>query len=312
MLVVPSFAMGSVWYVDNEVGQDSNSGLTATLGTSASGPFRTIQRALNAANIGDTIVLAKTSSPYRESLSFAGGKNSGLASLPFRLIGNGSTLSGTMLTPARKWELVEKNLFKFRPNHGAFQMLYLKDRPAKFQTLDFESLSQLQPRSWTLIKGNIYFRTDDNLLPDAYALSHAYLQTGITLYGVKNVSIENLVIQGFWLDGVNAHDNVRNTQLIGVTSRGNGRSGVSVGGCSHLDINSCLLGDNQKTQLRTESVAKVRLIGSSLLDNATGPMIQKEGGTITEVAAVDNNSVPANVETKADPSDTTDPFGFSG
>lgn len=281
-------ADASVWYVDNQVGQDTNSGLTATIGGAASGPFRTIGRALEAAYTGDTIVLAKTAIPYSECISLVGARHSGLPGLPFRIVGNGAILSGTTTTPPRDWELIAPDLFRFRPQDAAFQQIFLNARPATFEEHNVQSVAKLQPKAWSLIDGNVYFKTEANQLPDAYNLSHAYHQVGITLYRVEHVSIENLIVQGYWQDGINAHDNVWNSQLVGVTSRGNGRSGVSVGGCSRVQIQSCLLGDNLQSQLRTETVAKVELLGSSVLDNGVGKKFEKLGGKIIEVAAVEN------------------------
>ena len=39
------------------------------------------------------------------------------------------------------------------------------------------------------------------------------MQVGVTLYEVRHVIVRDLVIQGFQLDGVNAHDGVRETTL---------------------------------------------------------------------------------------------------
>lgn len=290
----------SIWYVNNQVGQDTNKGLTQNVGPEGVGPFRTIQHALNRASTADTIVIANTGIPYNEFLSLAGPQNSGLAGLPFRIIGNGAILSGIVTTPARDWELVSSDLFRFRPESGAHQQLYLGKRPAKFHPMVDQDLKDLPPRGWTLQGGYIYFKSDPGMLPDAYALGHSAHQTGITLYAVKFVAIENLVVQGFYLDGVNAHDNVKSSQLVGVTSRGNGRSGVSVGGCSELSLNSCLLGDNLHHQLRTESVAQVELAGCSLLENSLGPTIDRQGGEITESASVEQPAIPQGGDVNAD------------
>lgn len=312
-LVAVQPALATVWYVNNQVGQDTNNGLARRLGVEGIGPFRTIQFALKTASTADTIVVENTGMPYQESLSLAGPTNSGFPSLPFRIIGNGAVLSGTISTPARDWEHVSGDIFRFRPESGAFQQLYLKQRPVPYVDGGVDELDAAQPLSWTLIQGQIYFKADKGMLPDAYSLQHAYHQTGITLYAVSYVAIENLVVQGFYLDGINAHDNVKNSQLVGVTARGNGRSGVSVGGCSELSINSSLLGDNHWNQLRTESVATVDLVGCSVLENSLGPAIDNQGKALTESAGVTEPasapSTPAETTpAEASPADADDPF----
>ncbi|MBL8892198.1 MAG: right-handed parallel beta-helix repeat-containing protein [Planctomycetaceae bacterium] len=282
-------AIGDVWYVDNENGQDTNSGRTQEIGAQAAGPFRTINRALAAAKLGDTIVLAKNESPYREVITFAGSDNSGFPGQPFRLIGNGAVLSGTQEILPGQWQSIGDGIYECRPADGAFQQLYLGARPASFQSLTQGTLSELQPLGWTLIDGRLYFRTEDGMLPNMYDLHYAAAQTGITLYLVRHVSIENLTIQGFWQDGINAHDNVRDTKVVGVTVRGNGRSGISVGGSSRLDVVSSLIGDNWHNQVRAEGVSHVRLLGSNVLANGHGEAkYQLDQGQITEEVPVVN------------------------
>lgn len=306
-----SVLQASIWHVNNQIGQDTNDGQTKDAGPQGVGPFRTIQHALNVATTADTIVIANTGLPYKECLSLGGPDNSGFPGAPFRIVGNGAILSGTILTPPRDWENVDVDVFRFRPENGAFQQLYLSQRPASYVDVDGDDYSNMPARSWTLKNGKIYFKTDPGMLPDAYALSHSLRQTGITLYAVNYVAIENLKVQGFYLDGVSAPDNVKNSQLVGVTSRGNGRCGVRVGGACQLSLNSCLLGDNHHTQLRTESVAKVELAGCSLLENSHGPVVERLGGVISESAGVAQPAIPAqrpadNVAPAAQ--DNDDPF----
>lgn len=281
-----------IWYVDNETGQDTNSGRTETVGPLAAGPFRTISRALAAAHQGDTIVLAKNDTPYRETITLAGRRNSGFDGQPFRIIGNGATLSGTQEILPEQWRFVQDSIYECRPADAAYQQVYLGARPATFQSVSGARLSQLEPLAWTLIDGRLYFRTDNDNLPSAYDLHCAKLQTGVTLYHVTGASIENLIVQGFWQDGINAHDNVRQTKLIGVTARGNGRSGVSVGGSSRLDVVSSLVGDNHWHQVRAEGVAQLRLLGSNVLENGQSEaQYQQDQGRISEEIPVVNTPI---------------------
>src|SRR5438132_1095868 len=77
---------------------------------------------------------------------------------------------------------------------------------------------RLEPREWCVQEGWIYFRVDAGLLPAAYKLSWCREQVGITLYNVHDVIIEDLHVRGFWLDGVNCHDNVRRADLVRITA----------------------------------------------------------------------------------------------
>jgi hypothetical protein len=101
------------------------------------------------------------------------------------------------------------------------------------------------------------------------------------MYEVRMVVVRDLVIQGFQLDGVNAHDGVFNGTLQGLNCRGNGRSGISVGGASRVRIESCLVGNNGAAQVRTEGYSRTHLVGCDVLDN-TAPRIVQDGGSIQE------------------------------
>jgi hypothetical protein len=88
-----------------------------------------------------------------------------------------------------------------------------------------------------------------------------------------------LVVEGFHVDGVNAHDNVRSVDLVGVTSRHNGRSGFSIGGSSRLRLDDCSASGNGEAQVRTEGYSSTQLIGGKF-DAASAPALVKEGGRV--------------------------------
>src|SRR5690242_11981223 len=90
-------------FVDNLGGDDRANGREPNSSTEA-GPVKTIARALALAEPGDRIHLAKNATPYRESISLAGGDHSGFVVSPFTIVGNGATLDGSLPVPARDWE----------------------------------------------------------------------------------------------------------------------------------------------------------------------------------------------------------------
>jgi hypothetical protein len=138
-----------------------------------------------------------------------------------------------------------------------------------------------------LFRGAVYFRPEDGLLPTEYQLEYAFHPVGLTLYEVRHVVVSNLVIQGYQLDGVNAHDNAFDVTLAGLNCRGNGRSGISVGGASRVAIHSCLAGNNGEAQVRTEGYSQTRIVNSDLIDN-TAPALVQEGGEVV----VENTAAP--------------------
>lgn len=269
-------------YVDNRSGDDRNDGSVVKSNSTGTGPCRTIARALRAAQKGDRIVLAgNDGEPYRESITVQGGDNSGTLAEPLVIVGNGAVLDGSQPVPHDGWEHVAGDVFRFRPHRLAFQQLFLNDRPAVRQPLadDFE-MPKLEPLEWCLFEQAIHFRTEPFHSPQDYNLTHAALPVGITLYQVRHVVIRDLTVQGFQLDGVNAHDSAFDVLLYNLTARGNGRSGVSVGGASRVRIEACLIGNNGAAQLRTEGYSHTQVINSDLLDNTAPPVVQ-DGGEVT-------------------------------
>jgi hypothetical protein len=94
------------------------------------------------------------------------------------------------------------------------------------------------------------------------------------------VEIGDLTVQGYQLDGINAVDGAFDVLLSGVTCRGNGRSGLSVGGSSRVFVTGGVLGDNGSSQLRTEGYSHTTVEGTQLIPN-TAPAISRQGGEIT-------------------------------
>jgi len=242
LLGTSNATLGRDIYVNNVAGDDRANGRESEPGHGMSGPVRTLAKALRICGKADRIVLANAGQPYHESLSLSAGKHWGFPSQPFTIVGNGTILDGTRPVNPRAWEFVGRDVFSFQPTSLAYQQLYLAGKPAArrlFAIPDSTPLA-LQPLEWMLHEGNLFFRPEKNMLPEDYDLSYMALQTGITLYHVRNVRIENLVVQGFRQDGINLHDGCNNCVLVNVTSRGNGRSGISVGGSSRAIIEQAI------------------------------------------------------------------------
>jgi hypothetical protein len=268
-------------YVNNLTGDDRATGEQQQNAAGLFGPVRTIAKATRLANSGDRIVLAASDQPYRESISLVGIKHSSSPLAPLTIAGNGATLDGSSVVPAAAWEHFSGDVFRFRPQRLAYQQLFLHGRPAlRRPTTSFDGVPPaLEPLEWSLTGGYIYFRIEAGRTPDAYDPACAALQTGISLYHVEGVEISDLTVQGFQLDGVSAFDTARDVKLTRVTVRGNGRSGVAVGGASRVEIVDSLLGDNGTSQLRTEAYSHTRVNGCELIDN-TAPALLVRGGQL--------------------------------
>ncbi len=268
-------------FVDNVTGDDASTGVHPRNMPGQTGPVRTLAKALRLAGQGDRIVLRATGQPYRESISLLGSRHSGHSFAPFVIEGDGATLDGSVPVPADGWENYDGAVFRFRPRRLGPQQLFLDDRPANRVIADRAAGGppELEPLQWCRHGGHIYFCVELTKLPGDYPLSHAYHRVGITLVHVEYVIIRNLTVQGFQLDGINAHNDARRISIVGVTCRGNGRSGIAVGGASLVDIDSCLLGNNGRAQLLTLPYSETHLRKTELLSN-TAPGWVNRGGRV--------------------------------
>ncbi len=269
-------------YVNNVMGDDRFDGSSPVAMGEQVGPYRTLTHALRSSSKGDRVIMANTGHAYRESITLQGARQSGFPGVPFELVGNGAVLDGSERVLPDDWFFVGGNVFRFRPPRMSFQVLYLDGKPARRRDVRVAAdLDTLQPLEWCLYERQVYFRTEPGRLPQSYELTYTARQVGITLYEVHHVVVKDLVIQGFQLDGVNAHDGVRETVLEGLNCRGNARSGISIGGASRVRILACLVGNNGAAQVRTEGYSHTQLISCDLLDN-TAPRIVQDGGRVDE------------------------------
>jgi hypothetical protein len=264
------------WYVDNVAGNDVKNGFSPRSTSAADGPVRTIAKALRHADHRDRIILANTGEPYRESITLHG-RHRGSENEPFLIQGNGAILDGQMPVPDDAWEFHRGEVFTFQPRRlSAAQQLFFDGKPlarGAGPTADGR-LPPLGEMEWRYFGERIQFRPEPQRLPQAYELTYASQRVGITLYQVINVEIQDLIVQGYQLDGINAHDSAFGVRLVGVTARGNGRSGVSIGGASQVTLEGCLVGDNGHAQVRTEGWSHTHLINCTLLD-AVAPALDK-------------------------------------
>ena len=265
----PNVASARVIFVDNLQGDDLASGREPQPGARG-GPVATIHRALHLAGQGDRIVLTDTGFPYREAICLSGRAHRGWARRPFVIDGQGAVIEGTVVAEQGAWKHVHESVFAMRPRRLTYQQLFHEGKPLPHVRLTshVEAAASLEPLQWTMQQGRMLLRVEPGRLPRDYDLRHAGLQTGVSLYNTQHVRIQNLIIQGFQLDGINARDNVRGCQLINVECRANGRSGISVGGCSRVEVIDSHSYDNGRVQFRIEEYARADLRRCDLGDES--------------------------------------------
>jgi hypothetical protein len=279
LLLLSSPAVGRDVVVDNVNGNNRFTGQQVRDQGGTGGPVRTLAKALQLAGPGDTIILLKNDAPYRESISLTGSRHSGDAQQPFTLRGNGAILDGSAPAPAKLWEHHNAAIFRLRSAPMGSPQLFLDGRPAvrAFVAQGAKSLPEMQPRQWCALDGRVYFCVEKGKLPGDYKLSYAHDQTGITLFHVEHVRIVDLTVQGFLVDGISLYNSARDVTLSNVTCRGNGRSGIAVGGASDAAIDGSLLGNNGQAQLLTLPHSEAHVRDTHLLSNTAPGWVGKGG-----------------------------------
>ena len=268
-------------HVNNLEGDDRNEGRMPVAGSGLSGPCRSIARGLFLAHAGDRLILAKTSEPYRESITLEGPRHSGVPTQPFRIVGNGAILDGRQEVRVGAWQPLGDDLYRFPAARRSLGMLYREDRPAypRARPVSRSTPRTLRPGEGLLYDGWYYARLDAGRMPSQYPFSATALPVGITLYNVQGVIIEDLVVQGFQQDGVCAADGASDVRLVHLTARGNGRSGVAVCGASRVTVEMGLLANNGQAQAWIEGnvVAQFDLC---TLPDGSAPALLRDGGRV--------------------------------
>ena len=269
-------------FVNNLAGDDHFNGRVAVSTQPGDGPVHSLAKALRLCDGADRVILANTGTPYHESVALMGDRHSGFRGQPFTIEGNGATLDGSSPVPADAWQNYRGDVFRFQPERMAYQQLFLDNLPARRHPAvsSLAGVPPLVPLQWTLHDGWVYFRVEPGRLPDSYHVSDADLQVGLTLYKVEYVLIENLIVEGYQLDGINCQDVHPPVTLANITAQGNGRSGIAVCGSSHVTIESCRLGANGESQLHVEGPGETRVERSELVGTATAPKWLADGSRL--------------------------------
>ena len=236
LLNIATSATAEIYYVNNRTGADRNDGLVETPLSNVSGPVKSISQALKLASFADTINVANTGVPYYDNLSFQGEKNSGDPVRPFRLIGNGATITGAMVVPEGAWREVARDVWQVTPfRKGFFQLVrdgkaLPEVRPSNGEKWD--TIPDLEVDQWCSWRGSIYYRIERFMEPATQRLSIARRSCGITVFAAHDIVISDLTVQHFRLDGVNLHDLATEIRLEKLMLNENGRAGLAIGGSS--------------------------------------------------------------------------------
>ena len=268
-------------YVDNVLGQDNLNGSAAMPTGVTIGPTRSIRRALQYADGGDTIHIANRGVPYYETVTLQGSLNSGFPGTPFRLVSDGAVISGARCVPPTAWIERSPGVWKFTPDGKGRYLLLQGGQPLPELPLnEGDGLTGLPIGQWGSLRGSIYFRTslDTHVGAPDMPFEFAYDQTGITLIDVKNVEIRGLVVRHFRYDGVHAHDRVERAFLDNVKLETNGRSGLAVSGTASIGLTNVEITGNRGAGVTLREHGWLETRGTRI-DSGTNPLFDRSADT---------------------------------
>lgn len=260
LLVLSGVARGEVIYVDSRRGDDGSDGRRADP-EGESGPVRSLQRAVALAQRGDEIRLANNGDPYYGGVTLFGDRHSGWPHVPLVISGNGAVLSGAKPLPEGAWHATREGYWRVTPGRKTYYQL-IRDGEAVPEAEcppQAPALPEIAEGHWCAWRGAVYYRAPLGESPNRQNFALADDEVGLTLLDVHDVVIRDLELRHFRLDGLNAHDRCRDVLLDRVTSRQNGRSGVTAAGTSRLLLLETRLEENRVHSLLLEELGAAEL-----------------------------------------------------
>lgn len=279
LLLVAQSARAADWFVDNRTGDDLYDGRLAITADVRSGPVKTISRALEHVQPGDAVHIANHGIPYFESLQAVGSRFTGVT-----IEGNGAVVSGAKIVPFEAWKYMGNDTWRFIPRRKTFYQLVSGDRavPEHPCPPDSSGIPEVPAGHWCAWRGSVFYHLLPGTSQHDDPLMFAAEEVGITLYDAHDVTIHNLEVRHFRLDGVNAPDRSRNVVLDSVRLIENGRAGLAVGGSSLIGIKDSKLEGNRVVQILNAEVAQTEILTSTLGPAAWGPIRIKGGHVLVE------------------------------
>lgn len=246
-------------YVNNLLGSDSLDGKAPHPG-GKSGPFRTIQRALNVAGTAGRIDIANTGLPYKSGNRLTTGGHPGA---PLVIEGNGAVICGLEDMPAKEWQPAGPGMYKrsFWPmsNYlkldktyttwpGAPQVWWLNGRPAR----NCSSLEMLRHTPggfwWNKEEKNVWMHLPEGATIEAVRISLPVQRNGGTGFNVSgnaaHVEVHNLRSEFNFNDGFSAHDNVTDLVFKNCVAADNCGQGFSFHGNTQVTVEDGLASRN--------------------------------------------------------------------
>src|SRR5262249_37504354 len=147
-------------------------------------------------------------------------------------------LMGAQRLAPEFWKRVGEGTYRYQPFRKGFYQLMVNGEPAPEVRVEPDATEppRLEPLQWCAFHGFVYFRVEPLRFIDQYEIEVPALEIGLGLYNARNVTVRNLDISMFRLDGINVSGNSRNIRLMNIRSSNNGRAGFTVTGTSQVEV----------------------------------------------------------------------------
>ncbi|WP_417386865.1 hypothetical protein [Gimesia sp.] len=239
LIITPHFtssASAASWYVNNQTGNNDNDGSSQTTAVA------TIAKAISLARTSDTLELANTGIPYRESILFR--NLGGRPDRPFVVEGNGAVISGLNFLDTTRWENVKEDLYTFSLDKTPYGNPFLVSRGQRLPQVKSRELLQTGQHYWDRSENKIYFLCAAGKIPADYELEATLRISGLTLTSASYIVCRNLSAEYFSNDGFNIHGDCRGIRLENVIARHNGDDGISIHESGGLVVQHAYVYDN--------------------------------------------------------------------
>lgn len=232
-------ASGREFFVDNVNGNDRASGLVDK-------PVRTLARAVSLLRSGDTLHLAPTSTPYRETLELL--DISGTPERPITIDGHSAVITGCDAISRKDWREVSPGLYcnvrlidQLQETNDATKlqrMFFIIDgkhermgRTSKGRQQSLKKPEDLRPGEWTFVaRGRAFYARLDGDFQTG-RIEAPVRRNGVALMslrGVRDVIIKNITVTCVLNDGFNIHGHgVRRARFENITASECGDDGFS-------------------------------------------------------------------------------------
>jgi hypothetical protein len=282
---------GRDFYVNNVKGDDSDDGLAAEKGARG-GPVRTLSKGVSLLNPGDTLHLAVTDEPYRETLTL-GDDFGGVPGKPITIDGHGATITGSDPLRWDSWNSAGDGLYKstkfideleeftdesklgrvFLVFDGVVQHM---DRSMKGKKAQLKAPGALKPGEWTFEASEraFYLRIAGD--PAEARVEAPYRRNGVTVRAPKvaatHVIVRNLIVCRVLNDGYNLHGSSRDFLLQNIAALECGDDGISPHETNEVEIdgfwsvgNSTGMGNGYLSKTKARNVRLEGNLGHQLM-----------------------------------------------